>query len=514
MARLKEFTTVGGSTVLTTENFNNNVAEEKAKTILALTTDTILDTIHDVFIITPDVEGRKVELLNPEYYSQKFRITIVNEGVVSLIVRWSSKVKWILLAGETMNLYWSGDQWNGVVTDNYLARDEYITDFMDTQTHVNLQNPRPYQEAANDQFGFKIKLTDKYLVSSAPRYGPGTVTDEEGIVYVFDVNTLEIISTINNPNQYGTTFEDRFGDRIDVSGDIVVVSCLNEDSALGNKVGVVYSFDAVTGNLINTFNNPIPDSSATDDMFGLGLSLDGDKLLISNVSANKLYLYDVNTGLVLSEIDSDSINAGCGSSIRMVGNKIVSGCPTYYGDQGKASIYDLDTSRWVKGINPITNPDYDKSDGRFGYCVDMNESYIAIGAPGINTNSGYVFIYDAQTYVLLHSLANPNIYSTGDADWFGATIAMNDRYIVVGAPEEDSAQGHTSGAAYVFDLSNGELVKTLDYLNNYSNKTNNRVGQSVAMSDLKMAIGSPLEQNIPNEGDIHGGSAAGVVYVF
>ena len=76
----------------------------------------------------------------------------------------------------------------------------------------------------------------------------------------------------------------------------------------------------------------------------------------------------------------------------------------------------------------MVNPTPNTGDG-FGVSVAVCESYSIVGASlddSTGTDSGYAYIYDNATGNLLHSIANPNAYSTTFQDYFGT------RYITRG----------------------------------------------------------------------------------
>ena len=86
----------------------------------------------------------------------------------------------------------------------------------------------------------------------------------------------------------------------------------------------------------------------------------------------------------------------------------------------------------------------------------MSGNTALIGAPqdadAGGSNSGKAYIYNVTTGALLHTLDNPNAYGTSDGDQFGRTVDISDNYIIIGTFGEDDASGTTSGKAYIFEL--------------------------------------------------------------
>ncbi len=76
--------------------------------------------------------------------------------------------------------------------------------------------------------------------------------------------------TFNNPTPESG---DIFGNSVSISGNNVLVGALNDDT--GATDGSAYLFDATTGGLLKTFNNPAPDSGNVDQ-FGFSVSISGN----------------------------------------------------------------------------------------------------------------------------------------------------------------------------------------------------------------------------------------------
>ena len=80
---------------------------------------------------------------------------------------------------------------------------------------------------------------------------------------------------------------------------------------------------------------------------------------------------------------------------------------------------------------------------------------ILLGAPyanGAGSDSGKAYIFDVTTGSLLQTLNNPNAYSTAATDYFGQSVAISGNRVVVGAHGEDDAGGTDSGKAYIYTL--------------------------------------------------------------
>ncbi len=134
-------------------------------------------------------------------------------------------------------------------------------------------------------------------------------------------------------------------------------------------------------------------------------------------------------------------------------SKFVVGAP-YDDDAGDNSgsvyVYNIDGTGEVK----ITASDH-VADDYFGYSVAMSDTKVVVGAWSDDdpTNSGSVYVYNTD------GTGEQKITASDGAtnDQFGLSVAISDTKVVVGAPFNDDA-GDNSGSVYVYNLDGtGEL---------------------------------------------------------
>ncbi len=97
----------------------------------------------------------------------------------------------------------------------------------------------------------------------------------------------------------------------------------------------------------------------------------------------------------------------------------------------------------------------------FGASVATDGVLVVVGAPGsddLGDDSGAASVFGAASGALLRELL-PTDGAAGDA--FGASVAVDGPYVVVGAPDAD-AVAEDAGAAYVFDAATGVQLLALD----------------------------------------------------
>ena len=122
-------------------------------------------------------------------------------------------------------------------------------------------------------------------------------------------------------------------------------------------------------------------------------------------------------------------------------------------------------------------------------------------------DSGKAYIFNVTSGALVHTLDNPNAYGTSAGDYFGWSVAISGNYAIVGAILEDDAGGLSSGKAYIFNVTSGALVHTLDNPNAYGTSQADYFGNSVAISGNTAIVGAYFE-------DDAGGTSSGKAYIF
>ena len=130
---------------------------------------------------------------------------------------------------------------------------------------------------------------------------------DAGVAYLFDVTTGELLQRFDNPSPESG---DQFAQHFAILGERILVGGKWEN---GNP-GEAYMFDSETGELLHTFVNPTP---AVGDQFGFvghngwGQCVDqcaGDDTGATDAGA--AYLFDGTTGVLLQTILNPSPAAG------------------------------------------------------------------------------------------------------------------------------------------------------------------------------------------------------------
>jgi FG-GAP repeat len=281
---------------------------------------------------------------------------------------------------------------------------------------LNLQlgivNPSPDN---NDLFGAAISLSGgKALVGAQSDTTTGTGS---GRAYLFDATTGAVLHTIENPTP---ATNDQFGGAVSLSGNLALIGAQN-DGLGGASSGVTYLFDATTGSLLRTFANPGPGSNVVDN-FGHSVAISGNRALISAIgddrgatNAGAAYLFDTGTGALLQTFLNPTPGLGdnFGQDVALFGNRAL-----------------------ISTINDDTAA----------------------------LNAGAAYLFDTTTGALLETFLNPtpemNNNAFGNNDNFGFSVALSGTQLAISAPN-DNVDGFHEGVVYLYDLATGNLQHTL-----------------------------------------------------
>ncbi len=279
--------------------------------------------------------------------------------------------------------------------------------------------------------------TDYYAVGKALANGA------IGEVDIYDRSTDGLVRTIANPNADNGAF----GQDMSISGGKILISA-HEANIGGTDVGEAYIFDIATGNLLYTLTNPEPDNG---ERFGNEVYMDGDYAIVASLwsddngaQGGQAYVYDTNTGNLLHTlVDPAAFPGQFGYDVSIGGGKAFISTLTT-----EVQAYDLATGNL---LNTFTYPGVDGSSS-FGTAVAANNQYVMIGARADDIDSvasaGKVYVYDANSYVLLHTIDSPSIESS---EGFGHAMAIDTNYAVILSEQE----------ILIYDISTGSLQHTI-----------------------------------------------------
>ncbi|MCK4378070.1 MAG: hypothetical protein KAW01_01930, partial [Deltaproteobacteria bacterium] len=277
----------------------------------------------------------------------------------------------------------------------------------------------------------------------------------------------------------------------------------------------------------------LPGQNLTEnDRFATSVAVDGDYVVIGTPGDNNrqgsVSIFSRNQdgtnawGLViqLSAFDGSS-NDVFGNSVAISGQYVIIGAPGNDDsgtDAGAAYIYARNqggNDHW--GLVATLLPETTMDQSNFGSAVTISGNYAVVGAPGDDdndTDAGAIYIYarnqgGADNWGLMEKLyAEDSIFIDGNPDNFGASVAIDGDYTIIGAPGTDDGS-IDSGVAYIF-------YRNQEGNNNWGQQAKlaasdggayYHFAEAVSISGSIALVGSAVDSN-------SNGSQAGAAYFF
>lgn len=302
--------------------------------------------------------------------------------------------------------------------------------------------------ALDDGFGFSMAIDSDTVVVGAPN-DDGTGGEQTGAAYVF-VRTGSVWSeqaklVAADPHPY-----DRFGWRVAVFGDTIIVGAPDDDGPGGLNAGSAYVFVKIGGDWTQQAKLTAPDSR-DNDRFGCAVAIAGDTALIGASGGHQ----------------------GNGGA-----------------QEGTAYVFVRQGTIWTQQARLATA---DGVDGhRFGASVALSGNAALIGADNAGPNNGfrcgwaYVFERSGTSWAQQARLAASD---ATHGDNFGGTVALSGNLAVIGA-QGDSNYQQGSGAGYVFSRAGSVWVQQ-EKLTAEGASADARLGSSVGLQGGRALLGAP-----------------------
>ena len=173
-------------------------------------------------------------------------------------------------------------------------------------------------------------------------------------------------------------------------------------------------------------------------------------------------------------------------------------------DAGAVYLFTLDAQGASK-VATLSATDGELADS-FGASVAVSDDSVLVGAPGVilaelNEGAAYLFERQGDTWTEVAKLRRE---TTGRNDMFGSAVALDGDVAVVGAPGADTA-GTDSGTALAYERRAGKWEQ-VSALTPQSAGAGDRLGSAVAVAGDLILIGA--------SGDVQTGEDPGNAYLF
>ena len=180
----------------------------------------------------------------------------------------------------------------------------YIYNVITGALIATIQNPNAYSTAAGDEFGWDASIDGNYAAIGAIREDLG-ISTSVGRVYIFKTTdgTWSDVSLLHDVKNPGTApFEnDLFGRSVSISGDYGIFTAYLDDDDGVSASGRAYIYNLTTGGLVSTVVNPNAYGTAEEDRFGFSATISGNYAAVGayteddsdGTSSGKVYTYSL-----------------------------------------------------------------------------------------------------------------------------------------------------------------------------------------------------------------------------
>ncbi len=402
-----------------------------------------------------------------------------------------------------------------------------------TTALFTLDNPNAYDTSANDRISDVVAMTTTHAIvgASGEDDGNGNPNDNypgasSGKAYIYDLSDGSLEYTLDNPNQYGSSSYDTFGNAVGISSSYAVVGAYRDEPNIYQRPGSAYLFNLSDGSLKHTLSNPMANNNnhtATEQKFGWSVDTSNTYAIVgairtqqtassnSTYASGRGYVFNTHDGSLAYTLNNPNaygtaLGDAFGTSCAISDTYAIVGAPNEDDaggtSSGKAYVYNISNSFGLAYILDNPNPDSSALDDRFGLKVAISDTHAIVSASQeddarVGADSGKCYIYDLSDGSLLYTLTNP-----GTGNYFGYDVGISSTHAIVGSIYENSG-----GKAYIFDLSDGSLVSTVDNPNAYDTHTSDYFGHGVDIAGTKAIVGAPGE-------DDAGGTSSGKAYIL
>jgi FG-GAP repeat/PKD domain len=339
-------------------------------------------------------------------------------------------------------------------------------------------------------FGSALDLDGDRLVVGAPwQSEPDDEALHAGAAYVFEHHSGVWVQAAQLTAGDGDN-EDFFGQAVAVDGDHIVVGAPWESDAVNAKLyrGAAYVFEENGGAWSQVARLDAGAAEASFSFFGHTVAIDGTTVAVGapgdGEDLGAVHVFERISGLwtETARLDGDDPGGRFGTSVALGGD--ILGVAERGGSSWRAYRRGAGSLPWIE-----TNQFVDNASG-FASALDGTDARAIVGAPGDDvTVAGQVHFFGVVNS-LWESEGVAAAAATDIGDRFGAAVALDGHFAVVGAPGRELLAQTEAGSAYLFarDL-------TGDWLESSSLSVfpapGLRFGSAVAIDGTAIAVGAP-----------------------
>ena len=228
------------------------------------------------------------------------------------------------------------------------------------------------------------------------------------------------------------------------------------------------------------------------------VAVSGQFVAIGRPADSTVDVYDAVKNKLIRSLTVGVAADEYGRSVALRGREVIVGAPGMNSNDGVVFIHDALTGAILRSFTYTGG-------GRFGYCVACDGDEMVIGAP--TSINGVPGGFDrGKAYRINLPVGKPSatiqltellpVTEENDA-FFGQSVAIHGDVIAVGAPFYDTSAIVNSGKVYLFDAKQQPVLPNafINEINSYSNTViaaNDNYGWSVALSPTHLIASAPF----------------------
>ncbi len=356
----------------------------------------------------------------------------------------------------------------------------------------------------SDVFGYTVSISGEYAIVGAPGDDIGP-NDNQGSAYIFKRNGTSWTQQAKL-TAVGGSANDYFGYSVGISGDYAIIGSVFDDIGPNEDQGSSYIFKRSGTSWIQEAKL-IASDGATEDVFGVSVSISGDYAIIgapyddivANEDQGSAYIFKRNG---ISWTQQSKLIATDGAEGDFFGYSAVSISADYaligapndaigaIDLQGSAYIFKRSGTSWTQQAKLIASDG--STDDFFGISGSISGDYAIIGAfnddigPNGDQGSAYIFKRSGTSWTQQAKL----VASDGEAeDFFGSSVSISGDYVVIGARVDKIGSNTDQGSAYVFIRSGTSWTQEVK-LTASDGAEGDTFGSSVSISGDYIIIGA------------------------
>ena len=304
---------------------------------------------------------------------------------------------------------------------------------------------RPTPVSYGEEFGTSVALGDGVAIVGAVNDAPGP-----GAAYIFEVDGAGATQRAKLTPSDSRVF-DAFGRAVGIDGNYALVGAPGAGTQ-GRGQAYIFTWDGASWSeqalLIASDGAPL-------GQFGIAVALHGDVAIVGANGAAYVFRRAGGTWAeeaMLTESPAPTGGTFFGRSVSVHGDRAVVGNRSGAGTQspGVAYVFHTDGTAWT--IEATLAPSDPVARDNFGAAVAIDGDYLVVGAPGATSGgraevgAAYVFERVGSTWYQQRRFEPSDTHSVND---FGDAVAIRGDYLVVGDPVQHQPVAGT-GAAYVY----------------------------------------------------------------